>query len=259
LTKVFFLNIIIIGDFMIKDILIDIVTHTHSLGFLPLAKITGQDLTTIIESIAEDRSVVLNAKTHNPVLEFTGTFGMPNLDKLSLLLKSPEYKENATIEVICENRNGRDIPVSLHFENEKKDFNNNYRFMSTDAINEKIKNMKYKGSSWDLEFTPSLSSVQRLKLQAQVHNEVTVFQLTVENKDLIVGFGDASSHAGSFVFQPQIVGKLKQTWNWPVQQVLSILNLDGDITMKLSDQGAMMITVDSGIAEYNYILPAQCK
>jgi len=244
---------------MIKDVLTDIVTHTHSLGFLPLAKVTSESLETSIESMADDRSVILSAKTHNPVSEFKGTFGMPNLDKLNLILKNPEYKENASIEVINGTRNGKDIPVSIHFENEDKDFNNDYRFMSTELINEKLKSVKFKGSSWDVEFTPSLSSVQRLKLQAQVHTEETIFQVKVENKDLVVSFGDASTHSGSFVFQPQVVGKLKQTWSWPVQQVISILNLDGDMTMKISDQGAMMITVDSGIAEYNYILPAQSK
>jgi hypothetical protein len=29
--------------------------------------------------------------------------------------------------------------------------------------------------------------------------------------------------------------------------------------MRISDQGALQITVDSGIAEYEYILPAQSK
>jgi hypothetical protein len=33
----------------------------------------------------------------------------------------------------------------------------------------------------------------------------------------------------------------------------------GDKTMRISDDGAMQITVKSGIAEYNYILPAQSK
>ena len=37
--------------------------------------------------MAEDRSVILSAQTHAPVAEFKGTFGMPNLDKLSLHLK----------------------------------------------------------------------------------------------------------------------------------------------------------------------------
>ena len=31
------------------------------------------------------------------------------------------------------------------------------------------------------------------------------------------------------------------------------------MSMKISDQGAMQITVDSGVGEYNYILPAQTK
>ena len=40
---------------------------------------------------------------------------------------------------------------------------------------------------------------------------------------------------------------------------MSILNLAGDKTIKIADAGAMMITVDSGLAEYDYILPAQSK
>jgi hypothetical protein len=72
-------------------------------------------------------------------------------------------------------------------------------------------------------------------------------------------FGDASTHAGSFTFQSDVKTKLKQTWAWPVVQVMSILNLDGDKTMRISDAGAMQITVDSGLAVYDYILPAQSK
>lgn len=242
-----------------KDILQDIVTHTHSLGFLPLVKVTGEPTETTIESMAEDRSVIVNAKTHNPVDEFTGTFGMPNLDKLNLHLKNPEYKENAKINVVKSERNGNTIPTSLHFENQTGDFVNDYRFMSTEIINEKLKSVKYKGSSWDIEFEPSLSAIQRLKLQAAAHTEETVFQVKVEDGNLVFFFGDASTHAGSFVFQHDVDGKLKHVWAWPIQQVIAILNLDGKSTMKITDQGAMQITVDSGIAEYNYILPAQSK
>jgi len=75
----------------------------------------------------------------------------------------------------------------------------------------------------------------------------------------VFSFGDASTHAGSFTFQAGINGKLKQAWSWPVVQVMSILNLTGDKTMRISDQGALQITVDSGITEYEYILPAQSK
>ncbi len=242
-----------------KDILQDLVAHTHSLGFIPLVKISSTDQATEIEAMAEDRSVIINAKTKTPVDEFDGIFGMPNLNKLDIHLKCPEYKEKAKITVVVANRNGEDIPTGLHFENEAGDFENDYRFMSTEIINEKLKSVKFKGAKWDIEFAPSVAAIQKLKFQANANSEETVFQVSTDNDNLIFSFGDASTHAGSFIFQSGISGKLKQTWSWPVVQVMSILNLPGDITMNIADVGAMMITVDSGIASYDYILPAQSK
>jgi hypothetical protein len=171
----------------------------------------------------------------------------------------PEYKQHAKIRVVTANRNGEDIPTGLHFENKDGDFENDYRFMNTEIINEKLKSVKFKGAQWNIEFEPSVSSIQRLKFQANAHSEESVFQVKTENDNLVFSFGDASTHAGSFTFEAGVTGKLKQTWSWPVVQVMSILNLAGDKTVKISDVGAMMIAVDSGIAEYNYILPAQSK
>jgi hypothetical protein len=244
---------------MIKDILTDIVAHTHSLGFLPLVKITGDTNSTQIESMAEDRSVIVTAQAHKAVPEFEGTFGMPNLDKLNLHLKNPEYKENANIDVVKAERNGTTVPTGLHFVNQLGDFQNDYRFMSSEIISEKLKSVKFKGASWEVEFKPSLAAIQRLKLQSAAHSEETVFQVRTEDNNLVFFFGDASTHAGSFVFQHDVGGKLKHTWAWPVSQVQSVLGLDGEITMKIADAGAMQITVDSGLVEYNYILPAQSK
>ena len=47
------------------DILKDIVKHTHGLGFLDLVKITGDDKETAIDSMAEDRSVILQGSFTN--------------------------------------------------------------------------------------------------------------------------------------------------------------------------------------------------
>jgi hypothetical protein len=242
-----------------KDILQDLVAHTHALGFIPLVKITSDDKETLIESMAEDRSVIISAKTKTPVQEFEGIFGMPNLNKLDIHLKCPEYKEKAKITVTVANRNGENIPTGLHFENEAGDFENDYRFMSTEIINEKLKSVKFKGATWNIEFEPSVTSIQKLKFQANAHSEEPVFQVKTDNGNLVFSFGDASTHAGEFVFQGNVSGKLKQSWAWPVVQVMSILNLAGDKTIKIADAGAMMITVDSGLAEYDYILPAQSK
>jgi len=242
-----------------KDILQDLVAHTHSLGFLPLVKISSDKNETTIESMAEDRSVILQAKTHNPVGQFDGVFGMPNLNKLDLHLKCPEYKEGASISIVTQTRNGEVVPSGLHFENNVGDFVNDYRFMNAEIINEQLKTVKFKGAKWDIEFVPSVSSIQRLKFQAAAHTEETTFQVKTDGDDLVFSFGDASTHAGNFVFQSGVTGKLKQTWAWPVSQIQSILSLSGDVTMRIADAGALQITVDSGMAEYNYILPAQAK
>lgn len=246
-----------------KDILQDIVAHTHSLGFLSLVKVTAENNTTQIDSMAEDRSVILQATTHNAVKEFDGTFGMPNLDKLNLHLKNPEYKSNAKIEVVKAERNGEVIPTHIHFENEAGDFQNDYRFMSRAIIEEKLKTVKFKGANWNVVFQPTVGSIARMKLMSAAHSEEPTFSVTTETtngvNDLVFKFGDAATHAGKFVFQNAVNGSLAHTWSWPVSAVQSILGLSGDITMSISDQGAMMISVDSGMAKYDYILPAQSK
>lgn len=242
-----------------KDHLLDIVQHTHGLGVIDLVKIIGSEKETNIEAIAEDKSVILQAKFSGPVAEFIGTFGMPNLGKLNTILNIPEYREDAVISINKQDKDGEQIPVGIHFENKTGDFKNDYRFMSSEIVNDKLKTVKMKTVNWNIEIVPTVASIQRLKFQASANSEETTFVAKVENNDLKFYFGDHSSHAGNFVFQSAVSGKLVKNWAWPVAVVISILNLPGDKTFKISDDGATMITVDSGIAQYNYILPAQTK
>ena len=242
-----------------KDHLLDIVQHTHNLGVIDLVKITGTENDTALEAIAEDRSVILQAKFKGVVGEFVGTFGMPNLSKLNTILNIPEYKEDASITVNTQDKNGEKVPVGVHFENKAGDFKNDYRFMSAEIVNDKLKTVKFKGVKWSVDIVPTNASIQRLRFQASANSEENTFIAKTENGELKFFFGDHSSHAGNFVFQTGVSGNLTKAWAWPVGVVISILSLPGDKTFKISDEGAAMITVDSGIADYNYILPAQTK
>ncbi len=242
-----------------RDHLLDLVEHTFDLGCIDLVKITGTDRETVIDGLAEDRSVVVQGRFLAPVPEFMGMFGMPNLAKLKILLNIQEYRENATITVSRQDRNGEQAPVGLHFDNAAGDFKNDYRFMTSEIVAEKLKTVKFKGANWHIDFEPTIAGIQRLKMQAQANSEEPTFQAKTVNGDLKFAFGDHSTHAGEFVFQTGVSGVLKRSWSWPVKQVISILDLVGDKSVKISDDGAAMITVNSGIAEYNYILPAQSK
>ena len=241
-----------------KDILQDIVAHTNKLCFLNIVKVTGTEDKTLIDSMADDRSVIMYAETKTPQTDMQGVFGMPQLEKLRYLVDGKEYQEDATIEVVTADRNGETLPIGLHFENKDGDFKNDYRFMNQAIIEEKLKTVKFRGVNWHVEVSPTVNAIQRFQFQAGANTEHTTFLAKTDGDKLTFTFGDASSHGGEFVFATGVTGKITKAWTWPVNNVLSILKIaDGNNTkMSFSNDGAMQIELDSGIATYKYIIPA---
>jgi len=242
-----------------KSILMDIVAHTHKLGFLNIARIRGTEEKTTIESMADDRSVVMYGQTIEPQQNMIGVFGMPQLEKLKYLLDCQEYQEDAKIELVTAERNGDTIPVGIHFENKEGDFNNDYRFMNEAVITEKLKTVEFNGPKWDIELTPTMSSINRFQYQVSANSEHTTFLAKTDGDQLKFMFGDASSHGGGFVFSAGVTGKLNKSWAWPVAPILSILKLanSNKALLSFSNNGVMQITLDSGVAVYRYIIPAK--
>jgi hypothetical protein len=242
-----------------KDNLQDLIQHTHGLGNVDLIKITGTDQETQVNAVAEDKSVIVSGSFKDPNAEFIGTFGMPNLGKLKTILGFDDYDENAKINVTRVNKDGVDVPSTIHFETKDGSFVNDYRLMSKAIVEEKVKTVTFKGTTWNVEFEPTIAGIQRLKKQASANSEQEHFTMTTVNGDLKMNFGDPSTHSGNFVFQSSVNGLLNKTWNWPVKVFLAIMDLPGDKTIKIADAGATEITVDSGLATYRYLLPANAK
>jgi len=242
-----------------QDILQDIVSHTHGLGFLTTLKISTDSTSTSINSITENRGVILFGTTHDRISDFDGIFGMGNLDKLNLLLKSPEYKEDATIKVLRKSKDDEDYPAGLYFENVIGDFKNEYKFINKDIIEKNLKSVRFKGAQWGVEFEPPVASITRMKLMSAVHSENLHFNVKSDNDNIIFSFGDSVTHEGEFVFKHKAGGSLTTQKSYPVQEVQSILSLSGNSTISISDTGVMKISVDSGLATYDYIIPCQTK
>jgi len=242
-----------------KDNLKDLIDHTYGLGVIELIKVTGTDTETQINAIAEDKSVIVSGTFKAPISDFKGVFGMPNLSKLKTIIGFDEYDEHAKINVTTTQRDGADIPSTIHFETKNGDFINDYRLMNKTIVEEKVKSVMFKGAAWGVEFEPTVAGVQRLKNQASANSEEQNFTIKTDGSDLKIYFGDPSTHSGNFVFQTGITGQLTKTYMWPVKQFISIMDQVGDKTVRISDAGAAEITVDSGIATYRYLLPAQTK
>lgn len=241
-----------------KDTLLDIIQHTSALG-VDLIKVTGTDTETVINAIAEDKSVIVTGTFKTPHPEFIGVFGMPNLGKLKTILSFDEYNETSKITMTKVNRDGVDTPDSIHFETVDKSFINDYRLMPRTIVEDKVGNVAFKGATWNVDFEPTVANILRLKKQASANSEEATFMTKVDGTDLKIYFGDPSTHSGNFVFQSNVSGSLASKWNWPVQAVISILSLPGDKKYRISDKGASEIIVDSGLAVYQYLLPAKTK
>lgn len=239
-----------------RDYLLDIIKNTYGLGKVGLIKIIGDENSTRINAVADERLFVIIAKFHNPVADFIGRFGMPNLSRLNAIVGADEYREDAVFSV---NRSNNE-PESFVFKNKSGDFTNDYRLMAPNVIDSMVKDVSFKGANWHVEFEPSVLSIQRMRSQASINNDQVAFGVKTDaQQNLKFKFGDPASLSGEFVFQSSVGKTLRNEQLYPAQAVLNILSLGGDKVIKISDDGIMCIAVDSGLALYEYIVPALSK
>ena len=243
-----------------RDIVQDIVKHTAGLGFITSVKVTGTDESTTLDAMDADRTVILQAKLHNTVDEFKGEFGLGNLGFLAGVTALGNYQtDDATVDVVARDRNGVSSPDHLMF----KDVDGNtdqYRFMSKEIIEQTLQTVKFKGVEWDVTLEPTKAKVNELTQVAGIYGGIEPnFTVKTEGGDLIVTVGAADgSFTGKRTFANNVNGEITEGYAWPLAQVLAILKLgmSGTCVMQISKKGALMISVDSGIGKYDYILPA---
>lgn len=242
-----------------KDILLDIIQHTHGLGVVDVVKIVGTDKETQFFALEENKELIINGSMKTPVAEFIGSFGMGNLEKIKTVLSFEDFDEKAKINILREVVDGVDSPTSIRFENDSSDFVFQYRMISKSVVDGRVKTVNFKGTTWNVEFQPTVVGIQRLKRQASLNSDQTHMNIKNENGNIIVSLGDPSTHLGTFTFHSGATGKMTKTWSWPVKIFLPIMDLPGDKIVKISDAGVAEITVDSGISQWQYLIPCHSK
>ena len=92
----------------IKDILKDVLKHTHGLGIFEMVKITGDLENTDIQTVDPEKTVIFKGKTVNPVPDFVdATLGLSRMGVLQGYLNYPGFdNEDSTVEVVRQERNG---------------------------------------------------------------------------------------------------------------------------------------------------------
>ena len=243
-------------------ILKDLSAHLSPLGTLETIRVE-QDADSIkIIGLEANNQYFLEATAKINAIDIGGVFGMSNFGRLHYLLGNPEYKVNSTIDIKIEPR-GKDqvaVPILIEFSNEAGDFKNVYRFISSSIPSvKKLTELSYTKAKWNTEFEPSLKSVERFKSMSGAFASEQVFKFKLEKEDLIVSFGEANTDSGDFVFHTGIKNKVDTVNYWPAGAFSSILSLDGKKTFRLSPDGMMFITIDSGLIVYEFMILALAK
>lgn len=244
-----------------RETILDIVKHTGGLGFIEAVKITGDDDKTLIEAMDNERTVIVKGKLLNKLDELKGEFGMGHLALLQGLLNYPNFKtDEASITVKTRDRNGKQNPEEITFTDAQKQ-TASYRLMASELIPAQA---TFLGTNWDVEIDPSRSKIQEFSQLASLYNSFENYFLvkTVDNElRFYIGDEGSSMHKTFLTIATDVEGELKGDLHWPISQVLQILKLGLDENLKLqfSGRGALQITMTSGTAEYNFILPARKK
>lgn len=245
-----------------RETILDIVKHTGSLGFIEAVKVTGDDDTTFVEAMDNDRTVIIKADLLKADPSLKGEFGMSYLPLLQGLLTYPNFKtDGATIDVVRKERANRGlVPEEILFKDEKGQ-TASYRLMSSELIPEQA---KFLGTNWDVEVDPSLSKIKEFQALAGLYGSFENYFLakTVDGElRFYIGDEGSSMHRAFLTIAEGVTGSLGGELHWPISQVLSILKLGQEENLKLqfSSRGALQITMTSPYAEYRFILPARKK
>ena len=249
------------ADNHIKNILKDVLKHTHGLGIFEMVKITGDLEKTEIQTVDPDKTVIFQGKTVNPVPDFVdSTIGLPNMSVLNGYLNYPGFDSaDAEIKVITQERNEETVPVEIAFKS--VDGNDaNYRFMLADVINQQMKDIKFKGAEFDVNIVPTAKNLKDLNYFNGILGSFEAeFSPKTNGTDLTFHIGDGVSNRAKVHVNGNIDGTIKRDWKWPLDIVLKILRLgdNANVVMSINDQGLMQIKVLSGLGEYTYLLPAK--
>jgi|TARA_R110001606_G_scaffold386177_1_gene550076 hypothetical protein len=245
----------------IKDILKDVLKHTHSLGIFEQVKLTGTVEATTVETVDADKSVIFKGVTNEPVPDLVdATVGLSRMGVLQGYLQYPGFDaDGSTVKVVTQERNEVTVPVEVAFTS--TDGNDaNYRFMLADVINQQLKPFNFKGAEFDINIVPTDKNLKDLTYFNSVLGSFEAnFSPKTNGTDLYFHIGDGVSDRTKIHVSSTIEGSITSDLRWPLDIVLRILKLSdsGNVVMSISDEGLLQIIVDSGLGKYTYLLPSK--
>lgn len=239
-----------------REIFKNILSHTYALGFITELKVTGEDDSTLIETIDENNRVVIKGHLTTPIADLKGEFGVGRLGVLKGIIDYPNIKaDGSTTEIVYKDRNGVNVPDKIIF----KDANGapwDHRFMSAELVREQV---DFRGVEWTVEVMPTSSEIQDFAYKTGVYSaDEKFFTVKAEGGELRFYIGENGGTYTAIKTEKPV--KFKSSHKWPFAEVIKVLKInEGKSLVSIYDapkMGAMQITVETTLAKWLYIFPA---
>lgn len=251
----------------LKDTLTDILKHSNNEFFTNIRIDGTEDGITFVSASDDDKTFIMNATLKNDQIEFDGaTAGMGSLAYLrGLMAWDPFHSTDGDLKVAYKDRgDDSQIPDSFLFSNVDSGAAASYRLMHESAM--KVPPVYKEGlSEWDIEIVPTREKINELSQLATLLIDVEKhFIVKVEDGDLTILIGEegSASHKASLLFATGIEGTYSSIMKWGIPQTLNLLKLigaGGDSKLKINKKGVLCVTIDSGLADYNFYVVADTK
>jgi hypothetical protein len=249
----------------VRSIIKDLVSYSVPLNFTTI-RVTSDKTKTLFEAVDEDRRVIMKATSKEPVAEFDGVFGMPNLKILKgyieafdkMIDASDKNAKKVSIDIQKNNTDNPNLPTDIQFK---------IPSVSTAIYRLQLMNLPSQLSlkstpSWDAEIVqPSRSKISEFAAFASILSDIEKnFSVKTNNEELLkfnIGNENSSTDKVSFVFADGVKKTVNPQLFWRCNDFLSIMNLSSAAAtvVKISNLGVIQISVDTGLINYDFLLP----
>ena len=247
----------------LQSILKDIVSFAVPLNFEAI-RVTSDPTKTLFEAIDEDKRIIMKAITKTPVAELTGQFALPNLkilkgyvDTFDKMGKDPAKKTKAKITVQNNSTDKPELPTDIEF-NMPGVSKANYRLQLLNLPSQPTLKSQ---PTWDVEIAqPTKNKIAEFSAFASILSGVEKnFSVKTDADELKFFIGDENSSTSkvSFVFAESVNKQVNPQLYWRCQDFLNILGLaQASLTVvQISNLGIIQISVDTGLINYQFMLP----
>ncbi|ASV44193.1 hypothetical protein PBI_SCTP2_178 [Salicola phage SCTP-2] len=253
-----------------KEILKDVIRHTHELGdFEAFKLVVNNEGVAQVKTSSKDFTVTLNGVIKHditnsipPDSESGKTLiGFSRLNVLAGYLKSPVFNDEGSSLELGYMDNG--TPRELVFKTDKGHYCT-YRMMQPEIARRRIKTftptVTLNDDDYDIVFTPDESFLKQFQSFSSIlGKESNTFSLSIEDHTLYMNLGEDDTAKIPVVNDTELESMAGNNF-WPVKQVLAILKQAPDldqVTMHVSNEnGLININVETDQVSYSYKLTA---